>query len=115
LGFVLSTRRVSGADVVLLPAASVARTWSSTLPLATDDELKLEPVDCQVAPPSVEYSYATLTMPEASDPPGSLVLEVRLTVPRRYGPGSPSVAVGGVLSTSRPVTGVAAAWFPATS
>src|SRR5438105_12626167 len=100
-GFVLSTRLVSEAEVVLLPAASVATTWRSTLPSGTDDELKLEPVDCQVAPPFVEYSYATLTIPEAFDPPGSLVLEVRLTAPRRYGPGSLSVAVGGVLSISR--------------
>ena len=56
LGFVLSTRRVTAADVVLLPAASVATTWRSTLPSATDVESKVEPADSQVAPPLVEYS-----------------------------------------------------------
>src|SRR5438445_59302 len=70
-----------------------------------EDELKLEPVDCQVAPPFVEYSYTTLATPEAFDPPGSLVLDVRLTAPRRYGPGSLSVAAGGVLSAGAGVGG----------
>ncbi len=115
LGFVLSTSRATVADVVLFPAASVATTWRSTLPSATDVEANVEPVDCQVAPPLVEYSYAMPTTPEAFDPPGSLVLDVRLTAPRRYVPGSLSVAFGGVLSTRRLLTGVAAAWFPATS
>ena len=56
LGFVLSTMRVTAADVVALPAASVATTCSSTLPSVTDVESKVEPVDCQAPPPLVEYS-----------------------------------------------------------
>jgi hypothetical protein len=35
------------------------------LPSGTADELKFEPVDCHVEPPFVEYSYATVTTPEA--------------------------------------------------
>src|SRR5919108_4117424 len=114
-GFVLSTKLVTAADVLTLPAASVAITWMSTFPSATAVESKLAPVDCHVPPPFVEYSYATLTTPEALAPPGSLVVDVRLTVPRRYGPGFVIVASGSVLSTSRPATGVDAAWLPATS
>jgi len=63
----------------------------------------------------VEYSYATLAIPEAFEPPGSLVVELRLTAPRRNAPGLVIVALGGVLSTSRSVTGADAAWLPATS
>src|SRR5512133_3080128 len=114
-GFVLSARLVTAAEVVMLPAASVATTCRSTLPSATAAELKVAPVDCQLPPPLVEYSYATVTTPEAFEPPGSPVEDVRLTAPRRYGPGLLMVAVGTVLSTRRSVTGVAAAWFPATS
>src|SRR5437588_994011 len=114
-GFVLSTRRVTGADVVEFPAASTATTCSWTLPSGTDAELKVDPVDCHDVPPSVEYSYVTEATPDAFAPPGSLVLEPRPTAPRRYAPGSFSVAVGGVLSISLFVTGAAAAWFPATS
>src|SRR5262245_41128575 len=114
-GFVLSTSFVSGAEVVVLPAASVATTWSWTLPSATEAELNVEPVGCHVLPPSVEYSYATVAMPEAFAPPGSLVEEVKVTAPRRYAPGSFTVASGGVLSTRRSATGVAAAWLPAMS
>src|SRR5687767_3455284 len=114
-GFVLSTRLVTKDDVVEFPAASVAITCRSTLPSGAAVLSKLAPVDCQEPPPLVEYSYATLTTPEAFAPPGSLVEDVRLTEPRRYGPGLLIVASGGVLSTSRSVTGVAAAWFPATS
>src|SRR5437870_1602314 len=55
-GFVLSTRLVTAAEVVVLPAASVATTWRSTFPSGTELELKLAPVDCQVPPPFVEYS-----------------------------------------------------------
>src|SRR5690349_1670711 len=114
-GFVLSTSFVSAAEVVVLPAASVATTWSSTLPSATDVESKVEPVGCQVVPPLVEYSYATLAIPEAFAPPGSLVLELRPTAPRRYAPGSSSVALGAVLSTRRLATAAETPWLPATS
>ena len=55
-GFVLSARLVTAAEVVVLPAASVATTWRSTLPSGTAAELKLAPVDCQLPPPFVEYS-----------------------------------------------------------
>jgi hypothetical protein len=55
-GFVLSTSFVRGAEVVVLPAASVATTCSWTLPSATEVESKVEPVGSQVVPPSVEYS-----------------------------------------------------------
>src|SRR5437660_9719112 len=68
VGFVLSTRRVTVGDVVELPAASVATTCRLTLPSGTEAELKVAPVDCHVAPPFVEYSYATLAMPEAFEP-----------------------------------------------
>src|SRR6266550_5166621 len=108
-GFVLSARLATGAEVVVLPAASVATTCRSTFPSGTALELKFAPVDCQVPPPFVGYSYATVAMPEAFDPPGSAVAEVRVTAPRRYGPGLLIVAVGTVLSTRRSVTGVAAA------
>src|SRR6266540_4192371 len=111
----LPTSFVTVAEVVVLPAASVAITCRSTLPSATDVESNVEPVGCHVVPPFVEYSYATPTTPDAFGPPGSLVLEVRLTAPRRYAPGSFSVAFGGVLSTRRSVTGVAEAWLSATS
>src|SRR5204863_8350222 len=72
LGFVLSTSLVNGDDVVLLPALSVETTCSWTLPSATGVESKVEPVGCHVAPPFVEYSYATLAIPDAFAPPGSL-------------------------------------------
>ena len=51
-----TTRLVTAAEVVELPAASVATTWSPTLPSATEVEAKVDPVDCQLVPPSVEYS-----------------------------------------------------------
>jgi hypothetical protein len=111
----LSTSFVSAEETVVLPALSVATTCRSTLPSPTEVESNVEPVGCQVAPPFVEYSYATLAMPEAFAPPGSLVLELRPTAPRRYAPGSFSDAVGGVLSTRRLLTGAEAAWLPATS
>ena len=114
-GFVLSASFVTDADTVVLPAASAATTCRSTFPSATDVESNVEPVGCQVAPPFVEYSYATLAMPDAFAPPASLVFELRPTAPRRYAPGSISDAFGAVLSTRRPVTGADAAWFPATS
>src|SRR5262249_38065100 len=107
-GFVLSTSLVSGAETVVFPAASVATTCSWTLPSAAEVESNVDPVGSQVAPPLVEYSYATLTRPEAFAPPGSVVLELRPTAPRRQAPGSLSVAVGGVLSTRRFDTGGAA-------
>src|SRR5438067_1576014 len=56
VGFVLSTSRVTVGEVVEFPAASVATTWRFTLPSGTEAELKVAPVDCQVAPPFVEYS-----------------------------------------------------------
>src|SRR3954452_11157044 len=115
LGLVLSTTFVTGADAVVLPAVSAATTCRATLPSATDVESKVDPVGSHVVPPFVEYSYATVAIPEAFAPPGSLVLELRATAPRRYAPGSFSVAFGVVLSTSLPVTGVAADWLPATS
>src|SRR5262245_39469553 len=46
-GFVLSTRLVSGVEVVVLPAASVAITCKPTLPSATEVLSKLAPVGCQ--------------------------------------------------------------------
>ena len=55
-GFVLSARFVTGAELVVLPAASVATTCRLTFPSGTAVELKLAPVDCQVPPPFVEYS-----------------------------------------------------------
>src|SRR3954447_1712762 len=99
LGLVLSTSFVTGADAVVLPAASVATTCRATLPSATDVESKVEPVGSQVVPPFVEYSYVTVAMPEAFAPPGSLVLELRATAPRRYAPGSVGVAFGAVWPT----------------
>src|SRR3954452_11663568 len=56
LGLVLSTSFVTGADALVLPAASVATTCRATLPSATDVESKVEPVGSQVVPPFVEYS-----------------------------------------------------------
>ena len=82
-GFVLSARLVSAADVVELPAVSVATTCRLTLPSVTEVLSKLAPVGCQLAPPLVENSYATVAMPEAFAPPGSDVEELRLTAPRR--------------------------------
>ena len=55
-GLVLSARLVTAAEVVVLPAASVATTCRSTLPSGTAVELKFAPVDCQLPPPFVEYS-----------------------------------------------------------
>jgi hypothetical protein len=40
----------------VLPAASVATTWRSTFPSATEVESKVEPVGSQVVPAFVEYS-----------------------------------------------------------
>src|SRR5207253_3171514 len=94
---------------------SVAITWRSTLPSGTDVESNVEPVGCQVPPPLVEYSYATLAIPEAFEPPGSLVVELRLTAPRRNAPGLVIVALGGVLSTRTLVTAADVVVFPATS
>ena len=51
-------------------------------------------------------------MPE---PPLSAVVEVSVTVVRSGVPGLPIVAVGGVLSIRRFVTGAPYATFPATS
>src|SRR5213593_2801818 len=56
-GFVLSTRLVTAAEVVALPAASVATTCRLTLPSGTDVLSKVAPVDCHVVPPFVENSY----------------------------------------------------------
>jgi len=53
-------------------------------------------------------NVGAVATPEAFAPPGSPVDDVRLTAPRRYGPGLLMVAVGTVLSTSRSVTAVAA-------
>src|SRR4029079_909581 len=50
-GFVLSTSFVTGADVLVFPAASVATTCRATLPSVTDVESKVEPVGSQVVPP----------------------------------------------------------------
>src|ERR687888_180462 len=98
-----------------LTALSVASTCSSTFPSATAVVLNAAVVGVHVVPPSVEYSYATDETPEPFVPFGSLVAEVRLTVARRYGPGSLIVAFGAVLSTSLFGTGFEAAWLPATS
>jgi hypothetical protein len=51
----------------------------------------------------------------ATPEPVSPVVELRLTVPRRYAPGSPIVAVGFVLSTRRSSTTVEAKVLPALS
>ena len=78
--------------------------------------LQLAGVACQTPSASFAYSYVTVATPEATPlTVGSAVTEVRLTVPRRYWPGSFIVAVGTVLSIIRAVTGDADAELPARS
>src|SRR5262249_5457400 len=102
-GGVLSTRVVTGTDVVEFPAASVAVTRRSYGPSMTP-VVSHKAVWLENAPPCGAISYETVVTPE----PPSIVLDVSVTEPCTGSPVLSIVALGAVLSIRRFVTGTGA-------
>src|SRR5581483_2949702 len=120
VGFVLSTRRLEiTLEVVWFPTLSVATVRrserASATPVVSNETWYGEPVAVamvvQVPAPAGERWKATLAIPE---PPSVAVLE-RVTVPRRFAPGSVRGAPVGVVVSMVTVRVVLVVVLPALS
>ena len=98
LGGVLSTRRpVTSVEVVELLARSVTTTRRSYRPSVSCVVSHACAIGVQVFAPAADFWNVIVLTPE---PPVSSATAVRLTVWRRFAPGSVSAAVGGSVSIS---------------
>src|SRR5215210_767400 len=120
VGAVLSTMRLATTvDVVVFPAWSVAIARRSMPPsgsvvvLSAHDAGLVAVVHTSVQVP--EPVGARWMRMEASPEPASLAVAVRVTVARRYAPGSATDTVGPVLSIRRFATTLDAVVLPAAS